>query len=104
MDHSSTELQELTLQDGTTVFFEVNSNGGREEVGILDAMPFSEVTTAISGLGKSVAESVRAIGPDKFQIEIGMEFAIKNGHLVAIVARGSAKANFKLTMEWTSDK
>lgn len=62
---------------------------------------FKEVTDAIEGIAGSVVESLKKFNPSKSTIEFGVEFGYESGQLTALVVKGTAKANLKITMEWT---
>lgn len=98
------QLQPVKLDDKTEVFFEIAQTSGREKVGVLDGLPIANVTEIITDLGQNLTSALRSAGPQKYKVELGMEFSVKNGKLIAIVAQGSAKANFKITLEWDSAK
>lgn len=85
---------------GGHLYLEVALEGGREEVGIADQIPIEEVKGLITGVARVIGDSLKAVSPSKAAVEIGMEFAIKEGHLVGLIARGTATANLKVVLEW----
>ncbi|UNU24261.1 CU044_2847 family protein [Microcoleus vaginatus] len=62
-----------------------------------------EVTDAIEGIAGSVVESLKKFNPSKSTIEFGVEFGYESGQLTALIVKGTAKANLKITMEWTKE-
>jgi len=36
-------------------------------------------------------------------VEFGLEVALESGQLTAVLVKGSAKANLKITLEWASN-
>jgi hypothetical protein len=76
--------------------------GAPIRVGVLDSLPFTDVTNALEAIGKELASAMVAIGPQKASVELGLEVAFEAGKLVALIANGSAKANLKVTLEWSS--
>jgi hypothetical protein len=99
----STTWQKIALPDaeGADLYVEVAFDGGREEVGIADQIPVGQLTSVITGVARALGESLKAVSPSKAAVELGMEFAFKEGHLIA---RGTATANLKITLEWDRDK
>lgn len=85
---------------GAHLYLEVLDRGGREEVGLLDGIPFQQITDLVGGLADNLGTMFRRAHPSKASIELGLEFGIENGQLVALIARGSGKANLKIAMEW----
>ena len=85
---------------GAHVYLEVLDRGGREDVGLLDGIPFQQVTDLLGEIADHLGTTLRRARPSKASIELGVEFGIENGQLVALIARGSGKANLKIAMEW----
>ncbi len=98
-----TEWQRVTLPDEgkkRQVYIEVVPRGGREEVGLLDSIPFDEVTDLLATVARSIGDTLEKAGPKKAVVELGVEFGIEAGKLVALIARGTGKANLKISLEW----
>jgi hypothetical protein len=96
-----TEWQRLESDGSGELFVEVAVQGGRENVGAMDAIPFERVTQTVTKLAESLGEALKSASPTKAAIELGVEFGLKEGKLVALIARGDAKANLKITLEWS---
>jgi hypothetical protein len=82
------------------LYLEVLNRGGREEVGLLDGIPFEQITVLLGEVALHLGKTLRRGRPSKASIELGLEFGLENGQLVALIARGSSKANLKIVMEW----
>lgn len=82
------------------LYLEVLDRGGREEVGLLDGIPFQQITDLLGEVSLHLGNTLRRARPSKASIELGLEFGLENGQLVALIARGSGKANLKIAMEW----
>lgn len=97
-----TEWQPVTLpgNDGGKVYFEIVPRGGREEVGVLDSIPFDQVTELLASIASGIGETLEKAKPKKATIELGVEFGLEAGKLVALIARGTGKANLKISLEW----
>jgi hypothetical protein len=74
--------------------------GGRQEVGILDAIPFEQVTELLTSIASEIGDTLEKAKPNKAAVELGVEFGLEGGHLVALIARGTGKANLKISLEW----
>ena len=101
-DENNTDWQriELPSEGNGQVFLEVLQKGGREEVGLLDSVPFDQVTEVLGEIASGIQQTLEKAAPKRASVELGVEFGIKNGHLVALIARGSGKANLKIGLEW----
>lgn len=99
---SSTEWQKIELpgEDKANVYIEVLHRSGREEVGLLDSLPFEQVTEILGAIAQGLGNTLKKTNPSKASVELGVEFGLKNGELVALIARGSGKANLKISLEW----
>jgi hypothetical protein len=91
-----------TLPNGTVVRIQARRLGGREQVGITTQL-FSDLTDSIQGIVEGLAETLKQAKPKKATIQFGIEASIESGKLVAILCNGEAKANLKMTLEWSSD-
>jgi len=83
------------------LFIEVSSRGGREQVGLLDAIPMDKISGLLEEIASHLGEALRKTAPTKAAVELGLEFGLEEGKLVALIARGSAKANVKISLEWS---
>ena len=91
---------ELPTQENTKVCLEVLHHGGREEVGLLDSIPFDQVTEVLGEIAQGIGKTIEKAKPSKATVELGIEFGLENGKLVALIARGTGKANLKIGLEW----
>lgn len=99
---AETQWQPLRMDDDANrrVFVEIVSRGGREEVGVLDSIPFEEVTETLASIAKGIGATLERAGPKRATVELGVAFGLEAGQLVALIARGSGSANLKITLEW----
>jgi hypothetical protein len=86
------------------IFLEVLMHGGREQVGVLDSIPFDQVTEVLTAIAEKLGKALESAKPTKASVELGVEFGLEGGKLVALIARGSAKANLKIGLEWAATK
>jgi|LakMenEpi03Aug12_release.lakeMendotaPanAssembly.Ray.scaffolds.fasta_scaffold31896_5 hypothetical protein len=102
MTYEQTKWQQIRLTggDGLQIYLEVLDRGGRQEVGILDSVPFEQVTEILGVIAQSIGNSLERAKPSKASVELGVEFGLENGQFVALIARGSGKANLKISLEW----
>lgn len=91
---------ETTGASASHLYLEVLDRGGREEVGLLDGIPFRQITDMLGEIAVHLGDTLQRARPSKATIELGLEFGLENGQLVALIARGSGKANLKIAMEW----
>ncbi len=96
--------QRIQLEDDAIAYVEILQPQGREEIGVLDAIPFDEVTRSLGGIARGIGAVIRTAKPDKASVELGVEFSMQEGKLVSVIARGEGKANMKLTLEWSSSE
>jgi len=99
---AKTTWQPITLpgDERRQIYFEVVPHGGREEVGILDSIPFEQVTELLAAIASNIGDTLERARPRKAGIELGVEFGLEAGNLVALIARGTGKANLKIRLEW----
>jgi hypothetical protein len=90
----------LDREGDRQIYLEVLDRGGPKEVGILESIPFEQVTEILGQIAQRIGDSLERIRPNKACVELGVEFGLENGQLVALIARGSGKANLKVSLEW----
>lgn len=100
-EEGRTDWQPIDLGDGARAYIEVLPRGGREEVGVLEAIPFDRVVETLAKIADGIGGAIEKAKPRKAAVEIGFEFGLESGKLVALIARGTGKANLKVTLEWT---
>ncbi|TQJ89978.1 CU044_2847 family protein [Streptomyces sp. SLBN-31] len=96
--------------DGGVLYIEATSLHGASETGggtwsedeeVASVIPdLSSVTAALSGFASQVTQALRQARPDKVTLEFGCELAIEPSGLSVLIAKGSAKSNLKVTLEW----
>ncbi len=83
---------------------EVDDDGTPQKVAVgdvVEALPFESISNAIESIGQELAATLSRVSPTKASVELGLEIGVEAGQLVALVAKGTAKANLKVTLEWT---
>ena len=102
MNDDQTKWQKIKLSDENDrqIYLEVLDRGGRQEVGILDAIPFEQVIEIMGEVAQGIGNTLGKAKPTKASVELGVEFGLENGQLVGLIARGSGKANLKISLEW----
>jgi hypothetical protein len=91
--------------DGRTLFVEVVPVGDQEDQEVAaKLLGFADFTDSLGALTGSVTDAVlsgmRKIKPAKVAVEFGCEVGVESGQLTAILVKGTAKANLKVTLEW----
>jgi hypothetical protein len=99
---TQTKVIPVELSDGTLIRVEVTALG--EQRVAYQSRPFKEVTSTIKNVTNEIASTLQSIKeeikPDKISIKLGLEIAIESGQITALIAKGSSKANFEISMEW----
>jgi hypothetical protein len=97
----STRLIKLEDNNGGILLLEVRDREGAHQVAGGITFPVDDLVRSVKSLSHSLANVLKEIGPDKFAVEFGVEAAFESGKLLALICSGSAKANLKITLEWT---
>jgi len=95
-----TVLQKVDL-GGTVVTFEARSLD-RERQASARLPSFNDVALTITSLAQSLSGAIAAAKPQKASVEFGVEVAVESGQLTALIVKGGAKANLKITLTWGS--
>jgi hypothetical protein len=96
------ESQRITTvpEEGSTFGIQATTLTKSEKDIITEPLPFKEVTDSIESIAKAVLTTLQKVKPRSASVEFGIEIALSDGKLFAIVAKGDAKANMKITLEW----
>ncbi len=103
----NTEYTKVELSDGTILrmAYTPKSSDGEEEVGLRDKISFSRVTGAIESMASDISKVWEKVQTQKMSVEFGLEIeADTDDTIMAVIMKGSGKANFKVTLEWQKEK
>jgi len=97
--------------DGQTVYFEVETASGFEEVGVPDDMldkaedAFDRTKDIVVSIAKGMVGAIRTLDEKLTPDEFSMEFAVKlSGEGNVIVTKVGAEANFKISLKYVHKK
>lgn len=94
-----TEVVPVKLDDGTVIHAEARLLHG--EVQVSDKFfNLDDVMNVIKGIASTLHSTIATIKPDKATVEFGVELALESGQLTALIVKGEAKGNLKITLEW----
>lgn len=97
-DSDRTQNIPVKLKNGRIIRVEVTQTG-REDV----ALGAASVTDALEGIVQAIAETINQANPTKATVKFGLEIAVESGNLIAILGKGSTKANLEIALEWTRE-
>ena len=97
----------VKLANGSTLNIEVGdadlvleSSDGERAVAGFQAKSLRDALAPIEGLSDEVLQIIKHSGPSKAAVEFGIEVGIEFGQLTALLVKGTAKANLKITLHW----
>jgi hypothetical protein len=96
-DGDVTEVE--VVLDGVRFYVEARQDDTEHEVGSTITEGLGSAMDAIKTLGSHVTDAVKAIEPDHFSIQLGFEFKLEQGTLVAMLVRGSTTANVTVNLQ-----
>jgi Trypsin-co-occurring domain 1 len=95
-----TSLAQVQLGPGVMVWVETADVAARG-VDAVDPIPTDLVQT-IEDVGRALMVAAQALAPQKFSVEFGVEVGGEAG--IPFVTKGTAKASFTVSLEWSSSK
>lgn len=102
MDDKFVKVQ---LANGAICHVQVSNTNSEELVGLEDVKyKLDQVKDQITGVVSEISSALEKIAPDKTSIEFGIELGIESNAIVAFFVKGTAKTNFKITLEWENKK
>lgn len=107
VDRQSTMVLAV-LSNGQTVRIEssrLKTGDSEQDVAdITEVFSFDSVRNTILGISSEIKLVIDQIKPHKTTVEFGIETAVEAGHLTALIVKGTATANLKVTLEWDSHR
>ncbi len=90
------------LADGTKVMVEVLQLAPAGDVEVANIVPDLEpVWNTVSAIASTIGARLSQAKAKKAVVEFGVELAAEAGGLTALLVKGTAKANLKITLEWS---
>ncbi len=96
-DSDTTQIIDVSTANGP-IKIEVRSTG-REKVAFTNTS-INTFISSISTIASEVKGALDVINPSHATVEFGVEAVIEAGGLIAVLAKGSTKANLKITLSW----
>jgi Trypsin-co-occurring domain 1 len=91
----------LVLSDDSVVWVDQVEQEAESEVARKDGEGrFSDILPSVVSLCQELADVVAKVAPTRATAEFGIGFRVETTGLALLVAKGSADANFVLTLEW----
>lgn len=94
-----TVLCQVEISEGVTVLVETDED---VRLAAPEGIPVPEnLARTIEEVGRAVMTAATALQPDKLGVEFGLEAGGEAG--IPFVTKGTAKAAFKVALEWSRD-
>jgi len=91
----------VRLSDGKTILVEADTGKVERDVARSNQeSQFAEVLPSIVSLCKDFQASLDQVLPEKATLEFGISFRVETNGLVALLGKGSADTNVRVTLEW----
>ena len=104
---SDTEIVEVSIGNGSKMRVEARRLGrsGPEDVAWgATELNFKDVIDTIKRLSTLVLEGIKEAKPTKAAVEFEVEVGVEAGQLTALLVKGTAKGNLKISMEWIASE
>jgi hypothetical protein len=89
------------LSDGKTILIQADIGKVERDVSRSDKeSQFAEVLPSIVSLCKDFQNALDQVLPEKATLEFGISFRVETTGLVALLGKGSADTNVRVTLEW----
>lgn len=104
------DITRVELPDGTPVWARISgaeeltggARGSYADTGIAErvAARMESLDGLITGVARTLAESLRAARPDEVTVSFGIELTGRAGKVVGLLANGEAKGAITVTLSW----
>jgi hypothetical protein len=98
-----TRIVPVRLADSTVIQISATPIGRDEDVAdVKGVLSFDQITKTIESVAQELGSCIKRVKPDKASVEFGVEIAVESGGLTALIVKGTAKGNLKITLTWES--
>ena len=95
----------IKLDDDTSIFIETVETEREKDISNQKIeMEFKDFSKSIEKIATLTLEPLKKTKAKKISIKMGLSVGIESGALTAIIVKGTGKANFEVTIEWTNDE
>jgi hypothetical protein len=99
-----TEIVSIQLENGALLAARATSSGGEQDVASFkQVMPLQQVAATIEQFAASLGQAVQKAAPRKASVEFGIEMAVEDGQLTALLAQGAASSSIRVTLQWEKE-
>lgn len=92
----------VELSDGSVIQVQCIVTGEQPKSNLV-SQKLKPVLDKISTLASDLKDAVKGASPDKLTLEMGVDIGVKDGGLTAMILRGNADINLKITLEWNRE-
>jgi len=100
----ATKTVEVVLPNKTVGLVQVaeldEGRGVAEKVSWKDTFDLEHVSGTLEGIAQAIRSGLEKAMPAKTTVELGIDLAVKNGMLTAMLVDGQANASLRVTLEW----
>ncbi|MBB5936916.1 CU044_2847 family protein [Streptomyces zagrosensis] len=104
------DITRVELPDGTPVWARISgveeltggARGTYSDTGLAErvAARMESLDGLVTGVARSLADSLRAARPDQVTVSFGIELTARAGKVVGLLADGEAKGAITVTLSW----
>jgi len=96
-----TESLPFKLPNGSVIRVQTTVDGPLEKDVSTRLYDFPQAIDAIEGLAEAVFAKFETIKPQSASVEFGLQVGAEAGQFMALLVKGTANANLKITLEWS---
>jgi Trypsin-co-occurring domain 1 len=100
----------VDLGDGTIIHIEATvltsaSGSMPEDISFTPGeLQFQTMIDLLKKLSALMLDAIKQAQPTKASIEFGIDVGVESGKLTALLVKGEAKGNLKITLEWANSR
>jgi hypothetical protein len=95
---------QVVLPNGTVALVQAADLDGGGQVAEKVAWPgtfdFTQVSGTLEGVAEAIRSGLKKVTPSKTTVELGIQLAVKNGKLTALLVEGKADVSLTVMLEW----
>ena len=101
MDQRIVQIVPVKMPNGKVVQVQATGSASERGAAIRGQLPsFEEITDAIEGIASAILGTLEKVKPRNASVEFGLEVALQEGKLTALLVQGGGTASVNVTLEW----
>ena len=95
-------IRAIELPNGQIIWARIASDGPSDTAGgtLASVLDSAELLKSVSGIAETIHDSLVPLIPDSVGVEFGIEFSIRAGRLIGVLADVGGSSSLRISLSW----